>query len=276
MLFPLSKIAWLFAEPTDLAALLLLAGVGLLWTRWSRWGRGLLSLLALATLVFATLPVGDWLLEPLEFRFPPPVLPERVDGILVLGGFLDPIESSRRDQPALTDAGTRLITFLALAKKFPEAKLVFSGGSGGLLRRDLTEAPVMRRLLDQVGFDASRPRYEDRSRNTYENAVFTKQLVDPQLGQNWLLVTSASNMPRAIGCFRAAGWGAIIPYPTDYVSPLGRWYRSFVPLSTFIAEASRALHEWVGLAVYRALGRTDEIFPGPTPSSDAEPHDARP
>ena len=77
------------------------------------------------------------------------------------------------------------------------------------------EAAATRGCSSRDGLDARRILVETRSRNTYENAVYSKELAQPQPGQIWLLVTSANHMPRAVGCFRAVGFD-VIPYPVDY------------------------------------------------------------
>jgi uncharacterized SAM-binding protein YcdF (DUF218 family) len=260
--FLLSKLLWIVAEPGNFAAGLFLIAVPFLWTRWHRWARYPLLALALTLAFVGTFRAGDWLLRPLEFRFPVPPLPGQVDGIVLLGGFLNPPVSRWRHEPTLTPDATRLVTFLTLANKYPRAKLVFTGGNSSVSGRGPTEADVMRHLLDDIGFDQTRMIYENRARNTYENAALTKALIKPEPQQTWLLITSAANIPRAVGCFRQVGWD-VIPYPTDYKGDLATFVRTGMPIGAYLDEISLALHEWIGLAVYRVLGRTDALFPRP-------------
>lgn len=262
MTFLLSKFLWVFAEPSTLVAAVFLLVIPFLWTRWQRWARYPLLALALALVVVGTFRVGDYLMRPLEYRFPVPPLPHQVDGIVLLGGFLNPPVSLWRQEPTLTPDATRLITFLTLANAYPHAKLVFTGGNSSVHPHGPTEAEVMRRLLADIGFDQSRMVYEDRARNTYENAAFTKALIHPSPGERWILITSAVNMPRAVGCFRQVGWDPI-PYPTDYKGELATFLRTGTPISAYLDEISLAVHEWIGLAVYHMLGRTDALFPKP-------------
>lgn len=262
MMFVLSKVLWVFGQPDNLAAGIFVLAVPFLWTGWARWARYPLLVLAAMLVVVATFRVGDWLLWPLEFRFPVPSLPAQVDGIVLLGGFLNPAVSRSRHEPTLTPDATRLITFLTLANKYPRAKLVFTGGTSSLSGRGPTEATEMHRLLNDIGLDQSRMIYEDRARNTYENALFTKNLVHPGPSQHWILVTSAANMPRAVGCFREVGWD-VIPYPTDFKGDLAMFMKTGMPISMYLDEISLAAHEWIGLGVYYELGRTDAFFPRP-------------
>lgn len=262
MTFLLSKFLWIFAEPGNFAAVLFLIVVPFLWSRWYRWARYPLLAIALMLVFVGTFRVGDWMLRPLEFRFPVPELPAQIDGIVLLGGFLNPPVSYWRHEPTLTPDATRLVTFLTLANKYPHARLVFTGGNSSVSGHGGTEADVMRQLLTDIGFDPTRLTYEDRARNTYENALFTKALVAPRPGQTWLLITSAANVPRAVGCFREVGWD-VVPYPTDYKGDLATFLRTGAPIGTYLDEIALAVHEWVGLAVYHALGRTDVLFPAP-------------
>ena len=176
--------------------------------------------------------------------------------------FRSPNVSDSRGQPTITAGGPRLLAFAELANKYPDARLVFTGGSGDLLHQDLKEAPVVRAALLKLGFKVERVLFEDRSRNTYENAVFSKLLAKPQPGEKWLLVTSASHMPRAIATFRAQGWHTIA-WPVGYWTDgklLGNVAFDFVGGLAFLHFG---LREWVGLAAYRASGRTEELFPAP-------------
>src|SRR5690349_967770 len=205
MTFIASKLFWAVMAPGNLLLLLLLAGV--LWLARSRQrrGLGLVGVVALLLLTIAVMPLGQWLVLPLELRFPVPSLPERVDGIVVLGGGVDAWTSRAHGQTVLNDAGDRIVQAAVLARRHPEARLVLSGGEGTMLAYGEQEAEYARALLVELGVPAERIVLEDRSRNTYENAVFARQVAKPRPGETWLLVTSAMHMPRSVGCFRHAG-----------------------------------------------------------------------
>lgn len=224
-----------------------------------RLGLWMSGVLVLVLVAIAVLPVGDWLLRPLENRFPRPTALSRVDGIIVLGGGQEAQVSRDRDRIALNDAGERLIEAGALARRFPDATLVFTGGNGP---PGLTEADVSRKVFAAMGIDPDAAIYESRSRNTWDNAVFLRGVVEPRPGETWLLVTSASHMPRAVGVFRAAGW-EVLPYPVDYhTTPV--WGGISVPdFEAGLRGLTVALHEYFGLVGYRLMGRTQELFPAP-------------
>lgn len=218
--------------------------------------------------ICAIAPVGDWLMRPLEDRFPPlRQMPARVDGIVILGGAIDLEESAPHAMPALNERAGRLTAFVALARLYPHARLVFTGGNPDPFAKGPTEADMARLLFSELGLAPARVVFERRSRNTRENALFSLQLVHPGSSQSWLLVTSAVDMPRAIGCFRAVGW-RVIAFPVDYHAR--NWEFSVVPRSmTELRYLDWATHEWLGLVYYRLRGWTPSLFPGPHDAGDA-------
>jgi uncharacterized SAM-binding protein YcdF (DUF218 family) len=267
MVFVLSKLFWTVAQPATLLWLILLAGLARL--RWSRrrHGIGLLVIAALGFGILIVLPVGDWAIAPLEQRFPPPApLPAQVEGIVLLGGAVDVDVTAAHDQVALNDAAERITATLALARRYPAARIVVSGGNGSLASKAPGEAAPTARLLTEDGLDPARLVLEDHSRTTFENAVQSQALVEPKAGETWLLVTSAAHMPRAVGCFRHVGW-EVVPYPVDYRAGASWW--TMPGLERHLATLDLALHEWIGLVAYRMLGRIDSLFPGPSSSSSA-------
>jgi uncharacterized SAM-binding protein YcdF (DUF218 family) len=262
----LSKLFWLVAEPASLLLSLLLLGSVLLWTPWIRLGRWVITLTALLILASAILPVGQWALKPIEDRFPPLVsLPPRVDGIIVLGGVVDDYVIGKRGLPrSLAAAGSpRLDAFLELARRYPMARHVFTGGSIELINERDTEADVVRRIFARLGLDTTRIIFEDRSRNTWENAVFSHELIKPQPEELWILITSARHMPRAMGTFRKAEWSNVLAFPIDYVTGENDAFSPTFGLGANLNILSEAIREYIGLAVYNYLGRTSELFPGP-------------
>ncbi len=160
----------------------------------------------------------------------------------------------------------RVTGTLALALRYPDAKVLISGGDSAIVPRGLSEADATRRLLVEDGLDPRRILAETRSRDTYENAVYSKELAQPQPGQIWVLVTSANHMPRAVGCFRAVAFD-VIPYPVDYDT--GPDAQAIFDFAGNLRILGWATHEWIGLADYRLRGRIAALFPGPAPISAA-------
>jgi len=264
--FWLSKLLWALVAPASLLVLALVLGVAALWTPWPglrRFGRWLLSLTAVLLVMLALFPFERLYLEPLEQRFPPPELPAELDGIVVLGGGISFMVTDGRTLPQLNDSGgDRLAALQMLALRYPEAKLVFSGGSGFLRDPELREADGARQLLADLGFPVERVLWERRSRNTWENALFSKELAAPQPGERWLLVTSAFHMPRAVGCFRALGW-EVLAYPVDYQTRERDWLGFDVDPLYALATLTVAGKEWIGLAAYYLMDRSPSLFPAP-------------
>ncbi|HEY4274057.1 MAG TPA: YdcF family protein [Rhizomicrobium sp.] len=262
MFFVLSKLLIPLQTPSDLILLILSAGVICCWfARSRRLGIWLASLATATYLLIFFLPVSDWVTAPLENRFPQlSALPGHVDGIIVLGGAVNPEATAQRGRPTLNSEAERMTEFVRLAKHYPEARLVFSGGSGLLdyQRAPLNEADVARQFFEEQGLDPARMTFENKSRNTYENIVFTKALIKPQPGESWLLVSSARDIPRSMGIFRKQHW-AVVPVPVAYKSD---GVRSNL-LGDNLQKLDRGVHEWLGLLVYRITGKTDALFPAP-------------
>jgi uncharacterized SAM-binding protein YcdF (DUF218 family) len=251
------------SEPANILLALLVVGTVLLWLPWPRAGRRVVTATVFVMCLIGALPIGHVLMTVLEDRFPAVHdIAQPIDGIIVLGGSFDTLITEQRGQIAIGDPSERLTEFVALGRRFPAAKMVFSGGAGAWYRPDLKEAVLAYRFFTDMGFDAARVIYESESRSTFENATFSYNLVRPAKGERWLLVTSASHMPRAVGCFRKLGW-EVIAYPVDYHTA-GKlrldWYFDF---GVGIAVLNGAAYEWLGLIAYRILGRTSALLPGP-------------
>jgi uncharacterized SAM-binding protein YcdF (DUF218 family) len=262
MFFYLSKILWFFIQPLNLAIFLLLAGlVTALFGRRRLAATGsVLAFLILALSAWTSL--GALMLNPLEQRFPRPSLPEKVDGIVVLGGAFEGAINFVRGGYELNASGDRMVEAAVLARRFPTAKVVISGGPILMFRKGEGDAQTAPRLFTALGVTADRLILEDKSRNTYENAVFTKALVTPKLGETWLLVTSAFHMPRAKALFDKAGFPTI-PWPVDYrTSGKEGIAPSKNPVDS-LELTTIAIREWIGLVAYWLSGRIDQPFPGP-------------
>ena len=242
----------------------------LIWvlTRFKGFGRFLMVLSFLTFGVLGFTPVGNLLVASLENRFPPTNLnagPE-LKGIIVLGGSIETHVSTGRGQPALNDAAERLTVIPDLARRFPHAKIIFTGGVGLLQDQffnDQPEATAAKQLLLSVGMDPERMIFEDKARNTVENAQFTYEMLKPAPGDHYLLVTSAYHMPRSMALFRKAGF-TVEPYPVDYrTGGPEDAARFFYSMSEGLRQADLGTREWIGLLGYYWTGRTTEVFPKP-------------
>lgn len=266
--FWVSKLLWALISPDSLLLLLLLCAYLLLLLGQRRTGRFLLGFSCLTVLLIALIPLGEWFYFPLEKRFETnPSLPESLDGIIVLGGFIETQRSDAWDQTQINNAAERLFAFQDLARQFPEAKLVFTGGNGsitGAIEENATkEASKLPALMMSLGLESRQIILESQSRNTWENVQLSKAMLTPSANERWLVVTSAFHMPRTIGIFCAHQW-PVIPYPVDFRTDR----ESLIRLELRFAEHLLSLHEvsreWVGLVAYYFTGKTSQFLPSST------------
>jgi uncharacterized SAM-binding protein YcdF (DUF218 family) len=255
-MFELSKILAPLLDPRTALFLVLLGGTILLWTPARRWGRRLVTVSVIVALSFVFLPIGPTLLHRIEHRFPRPTLPEKVDGIIALGGDFSVILAE--EYGPTSAASPRLLALAMLSRRYPEARLIFSGGSGHIVPR-ITEAELAPQILTAFGIDASRVIYEGKSRNTRENALLSQAVMNPRPGETWVLITGASHMPRSVGVFRAVGW-SVIPYPVDFRAVSGGRVFSFEGGLPDVIVAAREIS---GMVYYYLRGWTDTVFPAP-------------
>ena len=263
MFFIASKVLAFALTPSNVIGIVALLGLSALFLRRDRLGKSLLAASALMFAIGAWSPLGPALLGVLENRFDAAKIEGRIDGIVMLGGAVETHITQARQSATLTDAGERVTETAKLAFRFPEAKIILSGGSDHLVSTEgVTESAVARNILTAIGRDASHISIEERSRNTCENAIESRRLANPASGSRWVLVTSASHMPRSVACFRRAGFD-VIPYPVDFRTE-GRadYLRPVRRASEGLVALDLAAHEWTGLISYRLCGLTDELLPG--------------
>jgi uncharacterized SAM-binding protein YcdF (DUF218 family) len=267
-MFELTRSIWFLAQPSMLLCLAVLAGLVLIGTRWRKLGRRIALSGAILLLVLGISPVGNWLVLPLEERFSRPDLAGEgaPAGIIVLGGGVDTYVSRARGLPAMTDAGERVVEAAMLARRFPDAPIIYSGGSAAFFYDSMSEAEAVRNILAGLGVASERILYDHTSRTTGENAEETMKLIRalPATGtKRYLLVTSAYHMPRSVGVFRKAGLD-VVAWPVDYRSR-GRQdlWRFFDKPSEGLRRVDIVVREWLGLFTYWLGGSTSELYPGP-------------
>jgi uncharacterized SAM-binding protein YcdF (DUF218 family) len=259
--FWLSKAVWFVISPESLLILLVLAAWVLLLRGALRWAKRVLGFVAVSMIVLWTFPVGEWVLYPLETRFPTnPPLPVKVDGILVLGGAEDPVRSAAWGQFEAGDSAERFTASLELAKRYPDAKVVFTSGSGNPLAQEFKGSTVAKQFYETQGIAPTRLIFEGESRNTAENVSMSKALAKPGAGETWVLITSAFHIPRSVGIFCRAGW-TVLPYPVDHRALRGGLLRVGTGLLGNLNNISVGMREWIGLAAYYLTGKTGDLFP---------------
>ncbi|WGT51472.1 YdcF family protein [Thioclava nitratireducens] len=257
LVFIASKLAAFLLRAETWEALLLAGALIALVSGRLRAACGLLSLALAALLALGIFPLGDLLIAPLERTYPTNPELSHVDGIIILGGAEDGAGTARHHQVQLNAAAERVTAGLARAHRFPDARILLSGGSGALrdlARETMPGAEVMAAAFRETGFPQTRLLLETRSRNTSENARLSYDLAQPKPSETWVLVTSAFHMRRAMASFERAGWEAVVPYPVDFraegfLDGIG-W-----DLAGHLDTLDLAIKEWVGIWAYAASGR---------------------
>jgi uncharacterized SAM-binding protein YcdF (DUF218 family) len=262
LFFFASKLLWLVTAPDIIWLGLLILCFVLSATRFRRPARLVAGLLFVLAILVVVIRPAQYLAQPLENRFPHPDWPACVQGILMLGGGEEPVITQSRGVPQISRGSPRLFAAIELLRRYPEAQLVFSGGSGDPLEPEPSEASTIRAVLEQLGIDLGRVRFEDKSRNTWENFVNTRAMVEPSPDQRWVLVTSAMHTPRAVGIARKLGWD-LLPWPVDYTTLPVHAQSSEGHFAKYLADFSDVTHEWLGLFAYWLSGRSSAIFPAP-------------
>jgi uncharacterized SAM-binding protein YcdF (DUF218 family) len=264
MFFILSKVLGFFALPSNLLITIGLIGLVLLLTPFRRLASWLVVTSLVLLALFGLSPLGNVLMLPLEDRFPawdasrgPP------DGVIVLGGIIAEDVSAARGATALNESAERVTVAAELARRYPNLRIIFSGGTNALIFDNEAEAGFAVRQLEDLGVARERITAEEQSRNTVENAVFSRLIANPQPGERWLLLTSAFHMPRAVAVFRAVGF-SVEPYPVDWrTTGPADLVRPYPSVSEGLRRTDVAVREWVGLLLYRLTGKTAELFPAP-------------
>jgi uncharacterized SAM-binding protein YcdF (DUF218 family) len=248
MFFIVSKLFWLVFAPSHFLALVTIAAAILLATKYERIGRRLAFASAVLFVVIGILPTGKWLTLPLGNRFTRPDWPAHVDGVLVLGGGTGTEIIVSRGVPATRSSEPRLVAAYELARRYPNARIVFSGGSGNLGGGSV-ETVGAKYIFAQMGLNPKRLILEGRSRNTGENIAFSQKTVNPRPGEVWVLAMSAIHMPRAMRIAKRAHW-KMIAWPTDY-STTPKGFGALFAIPENLEATDNAIHEWIGLLAYR-------------------------
>lgn len=271
MFFYLSKIFWFALNPFNMFFLLLFIAFLLRKIGWKRISTVMALFASISIVTISIYPIGDHLLYPLESRFiKPDSLPENVKGIIVLGGSVELSTSNYWNSCQQNGNSERTIESFVLAQKLKDIPLIFTGGNGGFTKYKKSESDFAESLYIDLGLAKERIIVERKSRNTYENALFTKELLqsnnlqanslENKVDGKWILVTSASHMPRSVATFRKVGWD-VIPYPVDFKSsPPGDRHINFHTEKN-LKNLKYAIHEWIGMIAYYYSDKASEIYP---------------
>lgn len=250
LFFYSAKILGYFLRIDNLLVIGVIFALGLFWRKRTKLAKRLTVALAILLFFFSNLGISFAALRTLENKYPIPAIQcdDGYAGVIVLGGGLNPgLIAQERNQPQLNDAGDRITTAVALLKRCPELKVLYSTFSGSLRPEGLSESDSAKLFFKAQAIATSRTIFEAESRNTFENAKFSSKIADRS--NKWILVTSASHMPRAVTTFQKFGW-KVTPYPVDFRAESKGNYLSW-SRGQGIENWNMFIHEWVGTLSYR-------------------------
>lgn len=233
---------------------LILGGILLIFKR-KKWGKRFITFSCLGFLLFAIIPIGLWTFENLENRFPKMTsIPPTAKGMILLGGSFDQMTTIARGETAYNLAAGNFIRFIEIAKENPHLQLVYTGNA--------FETETAKKEFKALGIGPSTVQFAEKAKDTKENAMRTKELLNPSPQDQWILVASAYHIPRAIGLFRKAGFN-VIPYPVDYHTPgkYEMWF--FMGLKLNLDAWQVSSREWLGMLINYLMGRSDKIYAEP-------------
>ena len=260
MSFYLSKILWLILNPFNIFIFITLFSISLYFFNLRRVSLIIFLINFIFIAFISFIPIGSFLIYKIEKEHHSHIkIPEIVDGILILGGATDPLLFKEYDQMSLNDSAERLVESVMIIKKFEKAKVIFSGGSGVVNRPDLDHSQVAKSFYKTIGIETNKIIFEDESRNTYENIIYSKKIANPKINENWLLITSASHMKRALLIADKNNW-KLIPYPVDFKNIKNFKLIPNLELLKNLNSFQQGTHEWLGLISYYLMGRTFKVF----------------
>lgn len=252
MFFSVSKILAPLSAPLTYIALLMF--VALVFYRYARIGKICLIGALFLLFVFGTSPVPNLMMQMLETQYTSNEPLPHVNAVIVLSGALD-LRKSSSDYLEFGPGVERILEGIRLFKEGYGDVLLISGGSGDLYDQTKSEAILLRQFAIDLGVPEHSILIEPDSRNTYENAVNTKILMEQQGFSTSILVTTASHLPRAMGCFKKAGLEPL-PYPVDFHSDPNPEYHllDFLPDVGSFVQTSISIHEYLGILAYKLTG----------------------
>jgi len=263
--FILSKVVQFCIEPLNWVIIFVLLSLLFLSLRKPNLCKRFLMLALLDLLIVGWLPSSELGLRVLEDSIPKTSLESLSEndlgGIIILGGAIEGGEIALdRGEISIGSAAERVTKAFELIRKYPDLPYIFSGYSGRINPKGLSEADAFKQLIAEQGLSEKMAHYENQSRNTYENVRYMKPMIQEFGLKNeagvlkpWLLITSASHMYRSVKIFEKQGI-AVIPMPVDYQTANHLKWTSF-DLDDGIQNWNKLVHEVVGILAYWITGK---------------------
>ncbi len=251
---------WVFVNPFNLLILFFLIGLIFLIIKKHKIALFILLIDFVITFTISFFPIGQYLTYLLEKDYHTKIeFSEKIDGIMILGGATNAKLANEYNQINVNDASERLIESLRLINRFDKAKIVFSGGSGSINKTNYSHAQIAKKFYEIAKINIENIIFEDKSRNTFENILFTSKIVKPKNNETWILITSAFHMKRALLIAEKINW-KFIPYAVDFKTGKKISLKPNLNLYNNFSAFQKISHEWTGLFAYFLMGRTNSIF----------------
>ena len=260
MTFVLSKILWNFFNPINIILFAFLFGLIFRWIKLNQLSKTMFILSFLLFFISGIISTGSYLTFLLEKKYHDKLdFPDNIEGIIILGGATNPYLSKEYDQIIVNGSAERLIESTFLIKKYPNAKIYFAGGSGSLNFPNLSHSTIAKKFYENYNINTENFFFDYKSRNTYENILYAKEKFNPKKNENWIVITSAFHLNRAISIGEKLDW-KLLPYGTDYRVPKKFKWKISLDFIDNLSNFKFASHEWTGLIAYYMMGRSSKIY----------------
>jgi uncharacterized SAM-binding protein YcdF (DUF218 family) len=263
--FILSKVVQFCIEPLNWVIVFVFLGLLFLTLRKPDLCRRFLMLALLDLLVVGWLPTSELGLKSLEDLVPKTSLANLsegdIGGIIILGGAIEGGQIAvDRGEISIYSSAERVTKAFEIIRKYPDLPFIFSGYSGRINPKGLSEADAFKQLSTEQGLSEKMAHYENQSRNTYENVLLMKPMIqevglksEAGVSKPWLLITSASHMYRSVKIFEKQNI-PVVPVPVDYQTAFHLRWTSF-DLEDGIQNWNKLVHEVIGIFAYWATGK---------------------
>jgi uncharacterized SAM-binding protein YcdF (DUF218 family) len=256
MEFYIAKVANYLLEPLYILSLFLLILIFLLlFTNFKKLTIFSAKFLLILFLFFGYTPLSNFLLNKLEDFIKPSKYPvQQLKGIVVLGGsFNSGLQSKERNEVSLNSSAERLTKVLEIYNKNPKILILFTGFSGALKPQGWSESDMAKKFFLEQGVRSENLIFENKSRNTFENIIYSKDIIKTNKGP-WGLVTSASHMPRSYFGFKRQGL-ILEPIIVDFKTGTSPIFWVSFNIGSGLSNWSILLHEVVGISYYKITGK---------------------
>ena len=260
--FILSKTVQFCIEPLNWVIFFIFFGLLFLGLRKPHLCKRFLVLALLDLLIVGWLPTSEIFLRPLENAISKidigKLSADEIGGIIILGGAIEGGEIAvDRGEISIYSSAERVTKAFELIRKYPDVPFIFTGFSGRITPRGVSEADAFKQLIQEQGLAGRDGYYENQSRNTYENVILIKPMIAEiekgRPAKPWLLVTSASHMYRSVQIFQKQGLN-VIPIPVDYQTANSLQWTAF-DLVDGAQNWNKLAHEIIGLFAYWITGK---------------------